>query len=34
MEPVTGLGLHVSGELGDLEAVRAAALGTCGDGAG
>lgn len=34
IEPITGLALHVSGELGDLQAVRAAALGACGDGAG
>jgi hypothetical protein len=33
MEPIGGLRLHVAGELGDLEAVRSAALGPCGDGA-
>lgn len=32
-EPVTGLGLHVSGGLGDLRAVRSAALGACAQGA-
>jgi hypothetical protein len=34
MEPIAGLALHVSGGLGDLEAVRAAALGACGGGPG